>query len=877
MHMSAVLSTSVQPASHTHPPPNPHHTHHTHHTHHPPPPANVMLKRRACRLMSLLAARALSASDRGCTVRFRRFLDAMPVPRLQQLTTARLDVEREELPASSMYLKSLIELLSLLKLAEDRAANDPPPNGASVVTPRGDGTVVDVRDDGIVLVELATVSTITKKPMVVEVPVANVAAAEDPERESAALDVDMAMVQPGPGSIQTPNQPLTALRFGGGCSYIEGNRQDMSKPPWTAEFWVVPGRPGGGSRLAGSNHGGLLLTTGPASGRPGCVGWSSGTLQYAFDFQAPRGKVTHLAYVATSSPSPALSLYANGSLVGAIPVIASCPMSTVGDPKYAFRGVLLGARCWRVALQASQVAASTAGGPMARISQRPEDCTVDWDLQDGHGCNVHDRSGGSPASLSGATWVRAPKKETAGVTAKATAPATPGPRAMVLSEAHGGEGLATLGPTDASDDSECVTVVGVWQRSACTAAGGGVSGGRWGKADKEPVTLTYWNARSSPTGDGAPTTVEDEKEDEAGWVSIEGDLTWCDSAISASVKGRLNKDSASLSFSVVRITEWGRNSEVNSSNGQLVMNWLERATFNGSLSGTQMEGTWAAPLHVEPPPVFPTAVCRFSSQRHSTHIEVSDDCGRVEIERSDEQWGTAMLCHSAVGEVESNGAVTDSHDLSNRTGHVALVRSALVVAKAAALTREGEGASTEVAAPVLRSNQIYYECTVGAHKAWRLGWMQVKCDTTPPTAPPATAALPPTPAPSGTADLAETPSPGQTFGVAYGANGGYSTPTTPTTPTYRAVIPPATPGPAPGASGEEVPSLGDFAGSYGMDGSNSRFMLWRNRCVRSVNGHHRPYHRSPSRLRAPYTPYLIDSVTHPPTHPISASQPRTAR
>ena len=53
----------------------------------------------------------------GRTVRFRRFLDAMPVPRLQQLTTARLDVEREELPASSMYLKALIELLSLLKLA----------------------------------------------------------------------------------------------------------------------------------------------------------------------------------------------------------------------------------------------------------------------------------------------------------------------------------------------------------------------------------------------------------------------------------------------------------------------------------------------------------------------------------------------------------------------------------------------------------------------------------------------------------------------------------------------------------------------------------------------------------------------------------------
>ena len=193
-----------------------------------------------------------------------------------------------------------------------------------------------------------------------------------------------------------------------------------------------------------------------------------------------------------------------------------------------------------------------------------------------------------------------------------------------------------------------------------------------------------------------------------------------------------------------------------------------------------------------------------------------------------------MLCHSAVGEAESNGAVTDSHNLSNRTGHVALVRSALVVAKAAAPASEAEGGSSEAAAPALRSNQIYYECTVGAHKAWRLGWMQVKCDATPPTAPapsptPSPAAVPPTPASSGTPNLAATPSPGQTFGVAYGASGGFSTPTTPTTPTYRAAIPPATPGPAPGASGEEVPSLGDFAGSFGMDGSNSRFMLWRKR------------------------------------------------
>ena len=122
---------------------------------------------------------------------------------------------------------------------------------------------------------------------------------------------------------------------------------------------------------------------------------------------------------------------------------------------------------------------------------------------------------------------------------------------------------------------------------------------------------------------------------------------------------------------------------------------------------------------------------------------------------SDEQWGTALLCHSTVGETEADGVGTDSHDLSNRTGHMALVRSALMVTKAATATAtatamaaagEADGGRAKTtppspgpaavsaalasppSTPALRSNMVYYECTVGTHKSWRLGWMQVKLD-----------------------------------------------------------------------------------------------------------------------------------------------------
>ena len=60
------------------------------------------------------------------------------------------------------------------------------------------------------------------------------------------------------------------------------------------------------------------------------------------------------------------------------------------------------------------------------------------------------------------------------------------------------------------------------------------------------------------------------------------------------------------------------------------------------------------------------------------HATVEEQDGRtrgvVEAILRDEQWGTAMLSHSVAGEAEGGGAATDNHDLSNRTGHVALVR-----------------------------------------------------------------------------------------------------------------------------------------------------------------------------------------------------------
>ena len=149
----------------------------------------------------------------------------------------------------------------------------------------------------------------------------------------------------------------------------------------------------------------------------------------------------------------------------------------------------------------------------------------------------------------------------------------------------------------------------------------------------------------------------------------------------------MHPDHALLKFRVVKIIEWGRNSEVSSSDGRLLMSWLELAKFNGRLSGCKLEGEWTAPMHQEPAPEFPTEQVAFSATRHSNHIEVTDEGRRVSIYRSEDQWGTALLTHSCTNASSSAGAadsavegltgggptLTDNHNLTNRLCVPALV------------------------------------------------------------------------------------------------------------------------------------------------------------------------------------------------------------
>ena len=184
------------------------------------------------------------------------------------------------------------------------------------------------------------------------------------------------------------------------------DRPDVSKHSWTAEFWVSLDGPCGAA-VASSNHGALLLRTSPLSGRPGCVGLSlCGGVEHAFaDYRLPTGRATHLAFVATKKPLN-LQLFADGALVGSIPGVAmAMPMGCVGDSSHSFRGLLFGARFWRVALSSADVESAARRGPVpgagAALTQSGDDCVADWDLTRGGGCKVEDRSGDSSALLVG--------------------------------------------------------------------------------------------------------------------------------------------------------------------------------------------------------------------------------------------------------------------------------------------------------------------------------------------------------------------------------------------------------------------------------------------------------------------------------------------
>jgi len=566
---------------------------------------NLDLKRRACQQLARILKRRVDSGEDASAL-----LEFLPnAARLERLLERRLDREREDLPEASGYLKALVDLCALVRVAR-------------------------------------------------------------------------------PASCEAGAPPLTALRFAGGASHVGTRHPEVSDGPWTAEFWVRRDGPSGGSCLSSSRGCSILLRCGPESGMPGCVGLSlGGGTVHAFSFEAPTGRTVHLTFVCASKPSRELRLYADGDLVGRLPgVSAPLPMTSLGDPKTSFRGLLFGARFWIAALPADDIRAAAANGPLAKVVQSGDDCVADWDLQGGVGYSVDDRSGDSPATLAaGCSW----------------------------------EELGAWPFPDVTDaepvDVEKVTVAGEWAR-----LGSGGSG-RYGKDEKEPVELTYWRDGSGDGVGGGGGDGDDggNGDDGAEDVRIRGTIRWFDLALAATVRGRLEPDSGAISFAVERFSERGRKCEVDAG-GAPTHQWLLTASFKGTIKGRGLAGTWEATRTHRPEPPLPTGHVGFSHRRSAT-LEVARRTLKL---GSRDGWATALVHHAGRAEdcspvapaAAAAGGGPPPPDL--RPDPAFTSGAVLNRSSGLAVVRAGQG--LPATAP-----HVYFECTVKTSKPCRIGWMAV--------------------------------------------------------------------------------------------------------------------------------------------------------
>jgi len=303
-----------------------------------------------------------------------------------------------------------------------------------------------------------------------------------------------------------------------------------------------------------------LLRTSPASGRPGCVGFSVGAQEWAFPYEAPSKRVVHLCFVSTpAKPVSEVTLFADGALVGRGEASAPMPLGYLGDPRLAFRGLLLKARFWRASLSAEDAARGAAGGASARLAQSREDLVADWEVGGGGGCVLFDHAGGPPALVTGCSWEEAPE-----------APEAFAAEAAPLQ-------LPPLPPAGS------VTVTGVWSRTL--GAGEAPRADRWGPSEVEPVTLTYWRKGGGNGGGGGGGGGVGGAADV---VEMEGELKWCDAALAARVEGTV-KGGGEVEFKCAPcgFTERGRSCVVDSAGG-LAHAWLASARFTGRVSGNTL-------------------------------------------------------------------------------------------------------------------------------------------------------------------------------------------------------------------------------------------------------------------------------------------------
>ena len=278
------------------------------------------------------------------------FYTLVPAERIEAVAMRRLDKEKEDAPRYSRYVQCLVEFAALLRYVREKIGSTPD-------TP-----------------------ALSSRP----------GAAVEPhfglERSDSSVSTSSAprlARQRSANSVAFAERPRYLLRFAGGAEcYVTVSGEDLA-PPWTAEFWVRrAGKPGklrsvgrtyesvkaaaGTSNpgvklekddkrkpshkcLASSMNNALLLECGRCAKNHKWVGLyvNDGSTRSAdpylpanvlpFEYEAPVGEWTHLAFVATQST---VTLIANGKEIGSHNIRMHLPMSLIGAKTSGLKGDL---------------------------------------------------------------------------------------------------------------------------------------------------------------------------------------------------------------------------------------------------------------------------------------------------------------------------------------------------------------------------------------------------------------------------------------------------------------------------------------------------------------------------------------------------------
>ncbi|PWU08704.1 MAG: hypothetical protein C5B50_28975 [Verrucomicrobia bacterium] len=187
-----------------------------------------------------------------------------------------------------------------------------------------------------------------------------------------------------------PTQPGCALNFDGSNGVVRLGRAPLA-PPWTAEFWVNRQPAFDNSAiLIGDAATALKLEQFSGTGKVGFTQF--GVNDYAFNYSAPTGAWTHLAFVMTTN----IQLFVNGVLKDSQPATNALGLAQIaadipGRYSNHLRGQLDEIRIWSLARDQAQIQAT-----MNRALVGSETgLAAYWRLDECGGSVIYDASGAS--------------------------------------------------------------------------------------------------------------------------------------------------------------------------------------------------------------------------------------------------------------------------------------------------------------------------------------------------------------------------------------------------------------------------------------------------------------------------------------------------